>query len=165
MAPDVRKGMPAVKLSREEFERRYRSRFRDPAFEPLQRELDAIVAAAWDGYSHSRKAPLTRKAGAGFSDPDYDLSVDWLAARDAILAAQRRHAHVSRPARIVLITGSARSKHTCPGKMSKPWRLEKLAEPILEEQGFAVDILDLSRRSEEHTSELQSRLHLVCRLL
>src|SRR5256884_6677593 len=25
--------------------------------------------------------------------------------------------------------------------------------------------LDFSRRSEEHTSELQSRLHLVCRLL
>src|SRR2546422_4814516 len=25
--------------------------------------------------------------------------------------------------------------------------------------------LDLARRSEEHTSELQSRLHLVCRLL
>src|SRR2546422_6225771 len=35
----------------------------------------------------------------------------------------------------------------------------------------AVQVLDLSRagphdvRSEEHTSELQSRLHLVCRLL
>src|SRR2546429_4696913 len=26
-------------------------------------------------------------------------------------------------------------------------------------------LLDLMRRSEEHTSELQSRLHLVCRLL
>src|SRR2546429_1733946 len=26
-------------------------------------------------------------------------------------------------------------------------------------------LLDLSGRSEEHTSELQSRLHLVCRLL
>ena len=50
---DVRKGMPSVELSREEFERRYRSRFVDPAFEPLSRELDAIVAAAWDGYSNS----------------------------------------------------------------------------------------------------------------
>ena len=42
--PDVRKGMPAVKLSRDEFEKRYRSRFADPAFKPLQKELDAIVA-------------------------------------------------------------------------------------------------------------------------
>ncbi len=92
MAPvDVRKGMPSVELSREEFEKRYRSRFADPAFEPLRRELDAFTAAAWDAYSNSRKAPLTRKAGPGFADPDYDLSVDWLAAREAILAAQRRH--------------------------------------------------------------------------
>src|SRR5256884_1451819 len=30
--------------------------------------------------------------------------------------------------------------------------------------GFDVGIMDASR-SEEHTSELQSRLHLVCRLL
>ena len=147
--PDVRKGMPPVKLSREEFERRYRSRFRDPAFEPLQRELDAIVAAAWDGYSNSRKAPVTRKAGAGFSDPDYDLSVDWLAARDAILAAQRRHDDLSEPPRILLINGSARSEHTCPGEMSKTWRLVKLAEPVFAEHGFAVDILDLSRLASE----------------
>ena len=55
--PDVRKGMPPVKLPRKEFEKRYRSRFVDPAFQPLQRELDAIVAAAWDAYSHSRKVP------------------------------------------------------------------------------------------------------------
>src|SRR4051794_38937078 len=104
---DVRKGMPSVDLSREEFEKRYRSRFRDPAFKPLQRELDAIVAAAWDGYSNSRKSPLTRKAGPGFADPDYEISVDWLAARDAILAAQRHHDDVSEMPRILLINGSS----------------------------------------------------------
>ena len=88
---DIRKGMPPVQLSREEFDKRYRSRFADPAFEPLQRELDAIVEAAWDGYVNSRKAPNTRKAGPRFADPDYEISVDWFAAREAILAAQRRH--------------------------------------------------------------------------
>lgn len=68
---DVRRGMPSVEC-RDEFEKRYRSRFIDPAFKPLQRELDAIIAAAaWDGYSNSRKAPVTRKAGPGFADPDY----------------------------------------------------------------------------------------------
>src|SRR2546422_11710024 len=37
----------------------------------------------------------------------------------------------------------------------------------VESSGHAVDGLDalLDPRSEEHTSELQSRLHLVCRLL
>src|SRR2546429_3042509 len=34
-------------------------------------------------------------------------------------------------------------------------RLQRSVQPVL----------SLSRRSEEHTSELQSRLHLVCRLL
>lgn len=38
------------------------------------------MEAAWDAYSHSRKSPITRKAGPGFADPDYEISVDWLAA-------------------------------------------------------------------------------------
>src|SRR5687768_17930550 len=32
-------------------------------------------------------------------------------------------------------------------------------------KGLFAALLDVRRRSEEHTSELQSRLHLVCRLL
>lgn len=146
---DIRKGMPPVRLSREAFEQRYRSQFADPVFAPLQRELDAIVGAAWDAYSHSRKAPVTRKAGAGFADPDYDLAVDWLAARAAILEAQRQHDDASAAPRILLVNGSARSEHTCPGEMSKTWRMVKLAEPVFVEMGHAVDILDLSRLTSE----------------
>src|SRR5689334_1007433 len=107
--PDVRKGMPAVKLERAEFERRYCSRFIDPVFKPLEREIDSIIAAAWDAYSHSPKAPLTRKAGAGFADPDYDIAVDWLRARDAIEQAQRRHDDRKQEPRILIINGSSRS--------------------------------------------------------
>jgi len=33
---------------------------------------------AWDGYREARKSPITRKAGAEFADPNYDMSVDWL---------------------------------------------------------------------------------------
>src|SRR5687768_18034445 len=36
---------------------------------------------------------------------------------------------------------------------------------MLEQLGRATDVISKLRRSEEHTSELQSRLHLVCRLL
>src|ERR1700709_2970848 len=111
---DVRKGMPSLELSRAQFEQRYRSRFKDPAFKQLERELDAIIGAAWDGYSNSRKSPVTRKAGPGFADPDYDLSVDWLAAREAILAAQRRHDAADETPRILLINGSSRSDQTRP---------------------------------------------------
>lgn len=153
--PDVRKGMPLVKLSREAFERRYRSQFIDPAFASLKRELDAIVGAAWDAYSHSRKSPVTRKAGPGFADPDYDLATDWLATRAAIIEAQRRHDDASSVPRILIINGSARSEHTCPGEMSKTWRMVKLAEPVFAEMGFVVDILDLSRL----TSELGVNIH------
>ena len=155
MAPaDVRKGMPPVQLSREQFEQRYRSRFADPVFKSLQRELDAVIAAAWDGYSNSRKSPVTRKAGPGFADPDYDLSVDWLAAREAVLAAQRRHDDTRATPRILLINGSSRSEHTCPGEMSKSWRLVKIAEPVFMEMGLAVDILDLSRLASEFGKQI-----------
>ena len=151
---DVRKGMPPVKLSREEFERRYRRRFVDNVFESVEQELTAVIAAAWDAYSGSRKAPLTRKAGLGFADPDYEIAVDWLNARDTIVVAQRRHDDENEPSRILLINGSSRSDHTCPGEMSKSWRLIKLAEPVLLEMGFAVDILDLSRLTSEYGKQI-----------
>jgi hypothetical protein len=104
---DIRKGMPPVKLAREEFERRYRSRFADPVFAPLERELAAIVEAAWDAYSGSRKSPLTRRAGPGFADPNYEIAVDWLATREAIQEAQRRHDDPGELPRILIINGSA----------------------------------------------------------
>jgi hypothetical protein len=62
--PDIRKGMLPVKLSREEFEHRYRSRFADPVFRKIDREVDAVIGAAWDAYSHSRRSPRTATAWA-----------------------------------------------------------------------------------------------------
>lgn len=146
---DVRKGMPARELSREIFEERFKSRFVDPAFAPLQSELQAIVDAAWDAYSNSRKAPHTRKAGPGFADPDHDISVDWLGARDAIRKAQERYEDRSLSPRVLLVNGSSRTEHTCPGEMSKSWRLVELARETIESAAVAVDILDLSRTTSE----------------
>jgi multimeric flavodoxin WrbA len=145
MALDVRTGMPPRKLDRAAFEARYRSRFVDPVFRPLERELTAIVAAAWDAYADGRKAPLTRAAGPDFADPSYEIAVDWLAAREAVIAAQARHDDPDGPARVLLINGSARTEHTCPGEMSKSWRLIEIAQQIFDGRGFAVDVLDLSR--------------------
>ena len=114
-APEPRKGTPDPTLSEEEFRRRFRGQFQDQAFDLLSAELDRIAAAAWDAYSHSRKSPRTHKAGPGFADPDYDLAVDWSAAYEAILDAQRRHENADGPTRILLISASSRSEHTCPG--------------------------------------------------
>lgn len=152
---DVRKGMPSVELSREEFERRFFSRYADPAFDAVQAELKAVAAAAWDGYINYRKAPRTRKAGAGFANPDYDLSLDWLSARDAILTAKAGHEDTALVPRILLINGSSRSDQTCPGEISKSWRLVKMAQEIFAAASLDVDLLDLSRL----TSEFGRQIH------
>jgi hypothetical protein len=150
-APEPRKGMPSPRLPEAEFKRRFLAQFIDPAFDPLRGELDRIAAAAWDAYEHSRKAPHTRKAGPQFADPDYDLAVDWIAAREAVAAAQRRHDDTTGPARILLINCSSRSEHTCPGEMSKSWRLMEIAATVFRDHGgLAVEVLDLSRLASEY---------------
>ena len=150
-APEPRLGMPSPRLARSEFRARFLAQFEDRAFEPLASELERIEAAAWDAYAASRKSPRTRRAGAEFSDPEYELSVDWLAARDAIHHAQERHEDASLAPRVLLINGSSRSEHTCPGEMSKSYRLVEIARNSLAESGdHEIDILDLSRLASEY---------------
>ncbi len=124
------KGCPVRDCDEDEFKRRFRAQFLDPAFDVLCVELDKITDAAWDAYQNSRKSPHTRKAGPEFADPDYDLSIDWIAAREAIAAAQRRHEDAAGPNRILLINCSSRSEHTCPGEMSKSFRLAEIAREV-----------------------------------
>jgi hypothetical protein len=124
--PDVRKGMPPRRLERGTFEQRFKSAFVDPMFAPLQRELQAIADAAWDAYDDSRKAPITRKAGAGFADPDYEIAIDWLTTRAAIDDARRRHDDPAGPSRILVVNGSSRTEHTCPGGTCLASRLKPL---------------------------------------
>lgn len=147
---DVQDGTPDVALGRDEFARRYRERFYDPAFEPLSAEIDRIVEVAWQAYSESRKSPRTRPAGPGFADPGYQLSDEWRAARDAIAGAERRQRDPASPPRILLIDGSPRSDQTCPGEMSKTYRLAMLSRQTLEAAGMTVEFLDLSRLTSEY---------------
>lgn len=67
---EVRKGMPDVQLSREEFERRFRDRFFDPAFVKNEAALKAITDTAWDGYNVYRKNPVKGVAAEGYSKPN-----------------------------------------------------------------------------------------------
>jgi len=147
---DIRTGMPPVKLSKAEFECRFRRRFIDPAFGALGPELSAIIDAAWDAYSESRKSPRTRKAGSGFADPDYQIALDWLKAQKDVQDAQLRHDDLDQNPLVLLINGSPRTEHTCPSEMSKSWRLLELAKDIFAQEGFSTDILDLSRQSSEY---------------
>lgn len=146
-----RKGMPSPRLDEAEFRKRYLLQFQDPAFSPLATQLDDIVAAAWEAYRNSRKSPHTQRAGPGYSDPNYDLSVDWLNAKAAIDAAQSRYEDRTLRPRILLINGSSRSEHTCPGEMSKSHRMIEIAIQALEETGdVEIDILELDRLASEY---------------
>ena len=107
--------------------------------------------AAWEAYDDYRKAPHTRKAGEGYADPDYDLSVDWIEASRKIKEAERRQKDPASPSRILLINGAARSEHTCPGEMSKTFRLATIARDIFNaERGLEIEYLDLSRLTSEY---------------
>ena len=147
----VRKGMPSVQLDKQEFKKRFLARFYDPEFEPLKRELDKIVETAWVTYDDYHKSPRTRKAGKGFVDPDFDAPVEWLQTRANIQAAESVHKNPKSRSRILIVNGSSRNDQTCPGEMSKTWRMVTLAKQVVEKtRGFEVDILDLSRLTAEY---------------
>jgi multimeric flavodoxin WrbA len=147
----LRKGMPDVQLTKEQFAGRFRDRFFDPAFADAEKEIARLIDLAWINYEEYHKNPRKVKAGAEFADPEYMLPVEWLATRKAIKEAEKRRADPKAPARILLVNGSSRSDQSCPGEMSKTWRLVEMARDlVLEEKGFAVDIIDLSRLTSEY---------------
>lgn len=156
MAPSIpRKGMPDVKVSQQIFRERFQQRFFDPMFDEFRTEIDALSQIAWQAYDEGRKAPRTRKAGEGFADPTYNLSIEWLAARAAVEDACHKHKDHKLQSRILLINGSPRSEHTCPGEMSKTYRLLEAAKAIVEDdESFAADVLDLSRLASEYGRQI-----------
>jgi len=116
----------------------------DPAFRAEDEAISRVEAIAWQAYEEGRKAPVTRKAGPGYADPDYDLSIEWLEAKSKIDKAQARWGEATTPSRVLLVCGSARNDGTCPGEISKTFRMVKWAEEVLGEAGLEVDVLDLS---------------------
>jgi multimeric flavodoxin WrbA len=147
---DIRKGQYTGELSRDAFRAHFEKSFADPLFAPERDALARLEAIAWAAYSDSRKAPVTRKAGPGFADPDYDLSVDWIAARDALIEAERQQKNPTSRSRVLVICAAARNDGTCPGEMSKTYRLAKHAIGVFEKASTAVDFLDLSRLTSEY---------------
>ena len=141
----VRKGQAPAKLNRDEFHLVFTRDFYDPAYQAVARELAAVEEVAWQAYVDSHKAPVTVKAGPGFADPDYDLSVEWKETRDRLLAAEAHQKDPATRSRVLVINGAARNDGSCPGEISKTWRLAKLCEDVLAAEGIETDLLDLSR--------------------
>jgi len=153
--PDARKGQAPAELTREVFGKRFRQSFFDPMFERESEALKRIEVIAWEAYEKGRKAPLTQKAGPGFSDPNYELSVEWLDARNRLIEAEKRQKNPATPSRVLVICGSPRNDGTCPGEISKTFRLSQLALDVLKGAGIEPDFLDLSVL----TSEYGRRIH------
>ena len=150
-APKVRTGQGSAKLSRAEFERRYRAQFVDPAFDAAKAEVKRLTGIAWEAYDDSRKSPHARKAGPEFADPEHEFSVEWLETRAAIQEAQRRFEDRSGKSRILLISASPRTDETCPSEMAKTFRVTTEVRACIEKgSGFDVDFLDLSQINSEY---------------
>ena len=116
----------------------------DPAFRAEDVAISRVEEIAWQAYEEGRKAPVTRKAGPGYADPDYDLSVEWLDTKGKIEKAQARWGEATTNSRVLLVCGSARNDGTCPGEISKTFRMIKWTEEMLSKAGIEVDVLDLS---------------------
>jgi len=149
--PRVVKGDQKFDLTPEQFRERFLARFYDPAFEMESKDLERIVRVAWEAYHEYRKSPRARKAGPEFAHPDLKLPIEWLDTRQRILEAKRRQEDPATPSRILVINGSARTDQSCPGEISKTYRLSKIAQgTIIAEQGFEADFLDLSALTAEY---------------
>jgi multimeric flavodoxin WrbA len=152
---DVRKGEWAGLHPRDVFRERFRARFFDPAYRAEDEAITRLEAIAWEAYSKGRKAPVTRKAGGEFKDPDYELSLEWVETRNRLLAAQARWSDAATPSRVLVIAGAGRNDGSCPGEMSKTFRLAQLALAELQAAGLETDLLDLSLL----TSDFDRHIH------
>ncbi len=147
---EVRKGQAPPKLERDEFVVRFRERFVDPAFRAEDDALDRLEEIAWQAFDEGRKSPVTQKAGPGYADPDYDLSVDWIATRARLDAAAETWADPATMTRTLVICASPRNDGSCPGEMSKTFRLSHMIEEVLVAADIEVDFLDLSLVTSEY---------------
>jgi len=146
----IRKGQAPAELSRIQFHDRFTQSFKDPLFAPEEAALSRVEDVAWKAYKDGRKAPVTQKAGKGYADPEYDLSVEWSGTRARLKSANAKRRKPGTRSRVLLIIGSARNDGTCPGEVSKTFRLTKIARKVFEDARFDVDTLDLSLLTSEY---------------
>ena len=122
----------------------------NPEFRTEDQSIAKLEDIAWQAYAEGRKAPFTQDAGPGYVDPGYQLSNEWVANKRRIDDAQRRLADSAGQSRVLVICGSARNDGTCPGEISKTFRLVEVARDTLEQTDIHADVLDLSLLTSKH---------------
>lgn len=146
----IRKGQNDGRITRAEFHARFQERWFDPAYDGEREALDRLEDIAWLAMKEGHKAPVTRPAGRGFADPSYETSIQWLDTRQRLKAAQREWQRPGSPSRVLVICASARNDGTCPGEVSKTWRLAKSVQRTVQAQRLQAELLDLSLLTSEY---------------
>ncbi|MBC7396908.1 MAG: flavodoxin family protein, partial [Bdellovibrionales bacterium] len=86
----------------------------------------------------------------GFAHPEVEIGDEWRATSQAIRKARILHGAKRRKPHVLVINGSPRSEHTCPGEMSKSHRLSERALGYFKSQKITTEYLDLSRTTSEY---------------
>ncbi len=146
----IRSGQAPAALTRAQFHERFNVRFNDPAFAAEHDAIARLEAIAWAALQEGRKAPFSKPAGRGFADPTYEISVQWLDTRKRLRVAQQQWSDAATLAGVLLICGCPRNDGTCPGEISKTWRLTELARRVVQRAGMQADVLDLSLVTSEY---------------
>ena len=154
--PDVRKGQGDVKLSREEFERRLRERFYDPAFDAVAPQIERRRGRL-EGLRRVPQEPAHAEGGAGVRGSRTSSCRSSGSRRASGFARpQREHDDPARAARASCsICGAARHDQTCPGEMSKTFRL--VADGARGDRAAPAstcDLLDLSLLTAEYGRQI-----------
>ncbi|WP_431101951.1 flavodoxin family protein [Roseateles noduli] len=150
----IRKGQQPAELTREQFHERFMRRFQDPAYRAEHEAIARLEVIAFEAMKEGRKSPITRPAGSGFKDPSYETSVEWLDAHQRLKLAQQRWSDPATRSRVLLVCGSDRNDGTCPGEMSKTWRLTQIAKDQLSRHDVIIDVLDLSLITSEYGRQI-----------
>ena len=151
----IRTGQALTPLTREQFHQRFSLRFYDPAFAHEHEAIARLEDIAWLAMQDGRKSPITAPAGSDFADPSYPISVQWLETHQRLRLAQAHWQDQTTASRVLLVCGSARNDGTCPGEVSKTWRLTELAKQVVCGSGAMADVLDLSLVTSEYGRTIQ----------
>jgi multimeric flavodoxin WrbA len=140
----VRKGQAPPALGRAEFRRRFEENFYDSTFDGERDAIRRLEEIAWRNYCDAHKSPRKEKAGPEFADPGFELAVEWKAARTRLIEAARRQSDPATHSRVLIVCGSPRNDGSCPGEISKTWRLSAIVRDALDARDIETDLLDLS---------------------
>ncbi|HZQ60618.1 MAG TPA: flavodoxin family protein, partial [Casimicrobiaceae bacterium] len=137
-------------LGRDAFRERFEANFYDTTFDAERDAIARLEAIAWKNYCDGRKSPRREKAGPGFAEPDYDLPIEWKRARERIQIAEQAQKDPRSASRVLIVCGSPRNDGTCPGEISKTWRLSNIVREVLDGLQIETDLLDLSLLSSSY---------------